>query len=350
MVTGMRLSGNVFMHHHVIIFSAMLIGLTTSAFSQGDMNGYPFELPADPRSFAMGESFVALPSNPSALVYNPAGLAGIDGIHVSYSQRSLDRYSGGTLRSFNAAVGTAIGVFAAQYNRGSYGLSPLTMDGEEPPMDTYDFDVAFGYALPLGRGFSVGAAAKYYDYEGYPPDLSGASVSTFSSTPAHLFDIGFMYTFRRFHSQSVVEDSITIGMSYQNIGSGWSRNYTGTHIERVVTPGLPQYFRAGLSYALKVIPRKVGNVSPFEAVFSGEYRSLQAGGGGDVWGFGLEFTIDEIVSLRMGGSTREGDDSLLLRYGLGVRLPIRKLGFDLSLQYAVVPWQNLSAFSIDIQY
>jgi hypothetical protein len=351
MVTGLRLGRNTIIRHYVIEVSSLLIGLTASALSQGGIDGYPFEVPADPRSFAMGESFVALPSNPAALVYNPAGLAGLSGIHVSYSQRSLARENDWTLRSFNAAVGTSFGVFAVQYNRDSYGMLPFTTDETKPPvMNTYDYDVAFGYALLLGRGFSIGAAAKYYDYAGYIPDPSIASVSTSSTTPARLFDVGLVYTFRRFHSQAVVEDSITMGMSYQNIGSNPGMNYPGIHMLDFIPAGMPEYFRAGVSYALKVIPRKAGDPSPLEAVISGEYRTLQTSGGPDVWGFGLEWTIDEIVSLRMGGSTQEGENSPLLRYGLGVRLPVRKLGFDLSLQYAVIPWQNLSAFSIDVQY
>ena len=47
----------------------------------------------------MGESFTALPSNPSSLMYNPAGLAGLAGLRVSYSQRNLVTSSGEILRS-----------------------------------------------------------------------------------------------------------------------------------------------------------------------------------------------------------------------------------------------------------
>jgi hypothetical protein len=59
----------------LLLIPAILI-LAASARSQGSVDGYPFGIPADPRSVAMGESFVALASNPAALLYNPAGLAG----------------------------------------------------------------------------------------------------------------------------------------------------------------------------------------------------------------------------------------------------------------------------------
>ena len=332
------------MNNRLFLLVCMLLVAAGSARAQGIVDGYPFDTPADPRSFAMGESFTALPSNPSALMYNPAGLAGLSGVRASYSQRSLATNSEQTLRSFNAAVRTPIGSFSAQYNRDSY-TTPTVVSGvsEQSVNNTYDFDIAIGYAVGLGRGFSAGVAAKYYEEDG--------NNSIYSSTPAHLFDVGCTYTFRRFHSQLTVEDSITIGMSYQNIGPAWSRHYAGVHIPELdLQRWLPQYFRAGLSYALRVIPRREGDVSPLEAVISGDYRSIQTAGGRDAWGVGMEFTIEEFISVRTGAVFRDGDNERHMRYGLAVRLPFRPLGVDLLVQYAVIPWLSLSAFSIDFQY
>jgi len=298
----------------------------------------------------MGESFVALPANPSALMYNPAGLAGLSGIHLSYSQRSQIGEYHSTLRSFNAAVVTPFGVFAAQFNHDYYGVLPITLSNDGlSPVSAYDYDIGIGYAVGLGRGFSIGGAAKYFESRGLTPDpLTGYALSS-TSMPAKLYDIGLMYTFRRFHSQATVEDSLTIGMSYQNIGTGGNRSYPGGHIPELdMQEGMPQYFRAGLSYALKVVPRASGEVSPFEAVVSGEYRSAQ-NLGPDRWGLGMEFTIDEILSLRAGGLFQNSAEPGHMRYGAGVRLPFRSLGFDLALQGAVIPWYSLYAFSIDIQ-
>ncbi len=307
----------------------------------------------------MGESFAGLPSNPAALLYNPAGLAGLSGTRVSYSQRSLDAEYNWTLRSFNAVVGTPVGVFCLQYNRDSYGTLPLTMTGgEQPVADTYDYDIAFGYALRLGRGVSIGVAVKYYDYSGY--SSSGASINsssvltTFSTNPANLLDVGFTYTLPRFHSQGAVQDSVTIGMSYQNIGSIW-RNNPGYAMYLMLPTGLPEYFRAGASYAVRVLPRNEGDPSPLEAALSGEFRSLQTdpfpASGSSEWGVGLECTIEEFLSLRVGSTSIEGiNERWLARWGGAVRLPVHNLGFDLLLQYGRIPEYSLSAFSVDLVY
>ena len=340
------------MKHKLPAIACLVLGVARCALSQEGLYGFPFIVPADPRSFAMGESFSALPANPSALLYNPAGLAGLSGIRVSYSQRSLAGEYHGTLRSFNAVVGTPAGVFAAQYNRDYYGILPMIVTDNGPlPVEAYDFDIGIGYALGLGRGFSIGGAAKYYDSRGLTPGPStGYSLST-TSMPARLFDIGLTYTLRRFHSQVTLEDSLTLGMSYQNIGTGGSRTYPGVYIPELdMQVGMPQFFRAGLSYTLRVVPRATGDVSPFEAVFSGEYRSSQTTGGKDGAGLGMEFTIDEIVSLRAGELIVSGASDGHIRYGGGVRLPFRSLGFDIALQGAVIPWNSLYAFSIDVQF
>jgi hypothetical protein len=98
----------------------IITGALECVFCQAGRAGYPFDTPVDPRGVAMGESFVALPSDHAALMYNPAGLAGLSGLSVSYSRKSLDWFlQDWSFYSINATVGTSFGVFAAQYNRES---------------------------------------------------------------------------------------------------------------------------------------------------------------------------------------------------------------------------------------
>jgi hypothetical protein len=362
--------------------------------------GYPFEVPSDPRSVAMGESFVGLPSNPAALMYNPAGLAGLSGLSVLYSRKSLDWISQGwSLYSISVAGATSFGVFAAQYNRNSLGSMPITTvqfpDGNGSEMTLYSHDVALGYAYRLPVGLALGASAKYYDFvETISGSLNGGTPA-WESTPAYLFDFGLTYTLPRLHSQATVEDSITLGMSYQNIGSRWKVEYPpspGQHTLVGVYQGvqetqLPEYFRIGLSYALRIRPTEDGGLSPFAAILTGEFRSLQAplpdtytlypSGAPypetSYWGLGFECTFFEILSIRSGAAFRpfdgvEGDrDRPSFRYGAGVNLPLHRIGIGLpltaSVQYTVVPviehgyylspgdrTGTLPVFSIDIQY
>jgi hypothetical protein len=361
-------------------------GIAQQSYTQMTF-GYPFDTPVDPRSVAMGESFVAVPSNPAALQYNPAGLAGLHGLGVSYSSMSQDWYlKGVSLYSINATVGTSFGVFGAQYNRKVLGSIPVTTaqfpDGNGSEMKLYSHDFAIGYAYRLPAGVALGVSAKYYDFvETISGSLNGAS-PPWTSTPAYLFDFGIMYTLPRLHSQTAVEDSITLGLSYQNIGTRWKFVYPPTPgqwetIDSSPNTGfaqLPEYFRIGLSYALRVRPAEPSALTPFAAVLSGEFRSLQApipsmyslyGLFGPIssnpetsyWGIGLECTILEYVSLRGGAAFRpyvdvEAErDRPSYRYGAGVNLPLERLGADLPLtisaEYSVIPvsWPSSLGFT-----
>jgi hypothetical protein len=391
------------MNRKLLSLSCLLLGLTQFAFPQGGTTGYPFDVPTDPRSVAMGESFVAVPSNPGALMVNPAGLAGLSGVNVSYSRKSIDWYlQGWSFASVNAAAATPFGVFAAQYNRKLMGTLPVaTMqfpDGDGTEMTLYSYDIALGYAHRFPGGFAVGISAKRYDFRETVTGPSSGAIPTWTGTPAYLFDIGFTYTLPRLHSQATVEDSISLGMAYQNIGETWKAEY---HLP----PGwlsanqpfqefqLNEYFRAGLSYALRLRPSDPGAVSPFVAVISGEFRSLQGPvssgvgsapayiplGGGlsyhgtSYWGVGLECTVFEFVSVRGGATFKpytdvEAErDRPSFRYGGGIRLPLQRIGIDIpltaSFQYAVITvseplfiWETVvnkgtfPVFSLEIQY
>ena len=299
--------------------------------------------------------------------------AGLTGFGLSYSRKSLDwAVRDWSITSITATVGTSFGVFAAQYNRKSMGTIPVTTaqypDGNGSEFTLYSHDVALGYAYRLPVGLALGASAKYYDlvetYSGPPL----APYFAWSTTPAYLFDFGLTYTLPRFHSQTEVEDSVTVGMSYQNIGTRWKLTYPVSTLDQTVHnvemyTQLPEYFRIGLSYAMSVRPPEGRRLAPFAAVISGEFRSLQApipypitlfgSGSGTAypetsyWGLGLELTLYEILSLRGGAAWRpysdaEGDrDRASLRYGAALHLPLQKVGVDfplsVSVQYTVIP-------------
>ena len=355
---------------HRLVMLCLFPSFISTAFSQYD-GSYPFNTPVDPRSAAMGESFVALPSDPAALMYNPAGLAGLNGLSVSYSRMSMDWFiQDWSVASVTAAAGTPFGVIAAQYNRKSMGKVAVTTvqypGGTGSEISLYSYSLALGYSYRLPVGLALGISAKYYDYLQTVSGPAPVGLPPWHTVPSYLFDFGLTYTLPRLHSQSTVEDSLTIGMCYQNIGTRWQvsiplntfDNSGATTTEYLV---LPQYYRLGLSYAMRLRPTEEGGLSPFGATIAGEFRSLQSPlptsyavysysapyPETSYWGLGLEFTFYDIVSVRGGAAFRpysdvEADrDRASFRYGACVCLPFRRIGIDLpltfSFQYTVIP-------------
>ncbi len=340
------------------------------ARAQGGVEGFPFDTPADPRSIGMGESFVAVPSNPSALMYNPSGLAGLQGISLSYSRRALNAVpviDESMCYSLTGTVAFPFGVFGIQYNRKLYGTFLVTTsanpDGLGTELTLYSYDVAVGFGTRLRNGPALGVAAKYYDFGGR------------GSGPAYLFDIGLLYTLPAMHDQTAINDSLSIGLSVQNISTQKKGTPGGFEIQE----NIPGYFRIGIAYALSLVPREGSTLSPVALVFTGEYRNLLSrrvnlNEGRSFWGGGIEACVLEILSLRAGAYIEpfngfDGEmDRPAFRYGAGLNLPLRKLGSGIpllvSFSYAVEPLNqivnpsvagftersSLAAFSLDLYY
>jgi hypothetical protein len=117
----------------LVLMGALVI---VSLAGYGQVAGYqtPVDVPTDPRGIGMGESLVALRANPSSLMYNPAGLAGLKGTSLAYAERKMNWFSG--LDEFryygvSASVETPIGVFGARYDRLSMGVGAV-FDRVEP--------------------------------------------------------------------------------------------------------------------------------------------------------------------------------------------------------------------------
>jgi hypothetical protein len=70
----------------------------------------------------MGETFVALPGSPAALMYNPACLAHLEGASLSYSHRGFLYGEDSKYASFSGSVQTPVAVigFANNFRMGQF--------------------------------------------------------------------------------------------------------------------------------------------------------------------------------------------------------------------------------------
>ena len=356
------------MNRKIFLIASLILLAVGSIRAQGIVEGYPFDTPAEARAISMGESFVALPSNPSALMYNPAGLVGLQGLTLSYSRRSLNAVSvieDMMVYSLTGTVALPFGVFGFQYNRKLYGTFLVTTaenpDGEYETT-IYSYNVAVGFGTRLTNGLSLGAAAKYYS-------------ATFYQDPWYLFDFGLLYTLPPLHDRTAFTDSLSVGISVQDVYTPRNVTVGGYPVEEF----LPEYFRLGIAYALLVPPHDESALTPIAVVVTGEYRNLLNDkaplyNGRAYWGVGFETTVFELLSLRAGATfspytSFDGErDRPAYRYGAGLNLPLRKLGAGIpllvSINYAVEPLNqivtnaftgfsersSLPSFSLDLHY
>ena len=344
-------------------------------------NVWPFDVPTDPRTVAMGESFVALPGEPTALMSNPAGLVGLQGIGLSYAQRSLNWLKGledFKYHSWNAYLGVPFGVFAMQYNR--YTMGEVDVSTTSSPQGVgreriYEHSFAVGFGTELAENFSAGVAAKLFDVVHSVVNWTGPTAFDFSTTPAFLLDLGAQYTVPVFLGDSSMQTGVTWGVSLQNFGTNFKTKYSLT--ENEATAQLPRYLRIGVAFHIRLLPRTAGALQLASLAVTAEYRNLLNGSDypdseREHWGFGAECTMFEIFSVRVGGVIRPyssiyGEKGrLMARSGVGLRVPLAKLGvaapLAVSCGYALIPINrypngfmtgnvdNLSTFSVGLEY
>ncbi|RMF62936.1 MAG: hypothetical protein D6743_11410 [Calditrichaeota bacterium] len=186
------------------------------------------------RATGMGETFVALVNDVSAVYYNPGALTELEENEAMFNHTTLP----GGLRHFFAAVAHPFGpsgVLAVSFNMLTTGDIPVTRAFEGPTGETFSASesaVGITYARKLTDRFSVGGTAKLIleDFAGFDDRVVA-------------FDLGTLYHtgFRK----------LNLGMSVSNFGPdlnfGRKRDSEGNLTFKGQSFPLPITFRFGVS-------------------------------------------------------------------------------------------------------
>ena len=282
------------------------------------------------RPTGMGEAFVGVSDDATALYWNPAGLYGLSSpeavaMHDEWFQGIRYEYLGyiQPLGDLLPAVGGVAGVSAA----GLYHEPiALTTDGESSSEDFEAYDIALSFSY--GRGLSdlqevLGGASV-----GLNLKLLYERIYTYSAIGIGL-DIGGRYDFSKtpwYESLPAGKEFIpeSFGLSVANVG------YTGPMKPGGKPINMPTIIRLGTSY--KFLDDSL-TVAADLAIPLDNYPRLS---------IGAEYWIEKIIGLRMGYITTYGTDvgsvglPPNLRAGLGFRWG--QFEFD----YSLAPYGLLS--------
>ncbi|KAF0140446.1 MAG: PorV/PorQ family protein [Ignavibacteriales bacterium] len=245
------------------------------------------------RASAMGSAFVAVADDPTAIFWNPAGIARIPGGSVTFDHTSW-------------IADLSYNYMAATYNLGNFGalgISFLSSSMDEMSVRTVDKpegtgemfkaqDVVFSvaYAINLTDNFSIGFNPKFI-----MQSIWRTSASAFA------LDLGVMYR--------TPFDGIMLAMSIQNFGTKMKLNGTSALVLYDPDPNttgnngkipayletdeweLPLTFRVGLSYE-PFRTEMHSLVVAFDALHpSDDYESINAG---------MEYGFSDMFFLRGG--------------------------------------------------
>lgn len=376
----------------VFILALVLVSLLTVGSAQQTRQNDVFlgnginsiDVPTDPTGIAMGESFVSLPNNNSAMFYNPAGLAGLTHVSFAYSRRAMDWLSGTDMKyySFAANVPTSFVNIGVLYNRFSVGELPITTpqnpEGDGTTAMVYDHTIGVGLAKQYDERLSFGVSIKTFNYV---MKVQGPSSSTVTNLPKTtqlpvLFDFGILYMIPFSGENDNVLHQLNLGLSVQNIGSALKQeqqstvNAISTTILTATT--MPHYLRMGFSYCFRLHGASLEALDPMSVSATVEYRNATNSrfARKDYWGFGIGVRVFEVASVRIGGrispytSVYGNEGVTAARYGFGFHAPLKKLGVDIPLvidaEYTSIPVnsnppfterkKSLAVFALGLQY
>jgi len=159
---------------------------------------------------AMGEAYVASAQDPSAVYWNPAGLAFLASNQVQVVHQP---WIAGIQSSFIAGgfILPAVGTLAMGINYMNFGEMDVTNlefpEGNGEKFTQSDFAVSIAYSRKLAQWFSFGIAIK-----------SVQSQIWHSSAKSFALDMGVVVNTRFFSPTGSHEDGMKIGMSISNYG------------------------------------------------------------------------------------------------------------------------------------
>lgn len=276
----------------------------------GTLGGQSLKIGVGARAAAMGDAYVAIADDATAVYWNPAGIARLSGQSVTINHTSWPA---------NILFDQAAYVFSIKWIPGMLGVNvrALTMsrdivrttylpEGTGETFDAGEWAYGISYARALTDKFSAGFSINYVQTG--LADVKGSSTTFDFGT---LYDVGVL--------------GAKIGMAIQNIGSDM------TFIEEKVK--MPVFFRVGGS---------------FDVFQMGENRLLTAAefthpsDNSEKLNLGAEYAFHDYLFLR--GGYKLNYDTEGLTAGFGVKFPLTLVKSSVArLDYAYQDMNFLSA-------
>jgi len=286
----------------LVCFCAFTLWLCpVSGFASG---GDALLIPASPRAIALGGASGALADDVYALLYNPAGLAGISQTEISLAHRI------GTIdASEYAAFARPMQIGGVLGGSILYSYLPDidNSDATDPAVTVNDMLLTLAYATPIplgskdGKNLSVGM-----DFKWLRSVLGGYSAATVA------VDLGARW-------QPAELNDLQVGLTLQNLGLA---------IQYVdVQDALPFNLKLGAAYRLLADSVNTVNLAA-DMNYPLVDKGLNAGLGAEYW-------YNKLMAVRVGYHFQKDSLDAGIVGGIGVRYTVAKLA--LQLDYAFKP-------------
>ncbi|MBW7888530.1 MAG: PorV/PorQ family protein [Bacteroidetes bacterium] len=328
----------------VLVSCSLAQSYTSNVSKKGTSAASFLSIGQGSRGIAMGSAFVAVADDPSAIFWNPSGIADITGgsVLIEHTQWFADlqyNYVAGTLNLGD------IGVVGLSFTASNYDDMPVTtVDYPDGTGETFSVsDVAFSvaYALKLTDKFSIGFNPKFIYQKIWRMNASAAAIDIGVKYVTPFDDAVLAMSISNFGSKMQLAGS-TADVFYDPDPEGSGNN--GKIPARLYTEewALPLNFRVGIAY--QILRSEINTLTlAFDATHpSDNYESIDAG---------AEYVFNDFLALRAGyksfllAGSEEG-----MTFGLGVKQAVVG-NLQFAFNYAYQDFgrlKNIQKFNIGI--
>ncbi len=333
-------------------------------YNYGFLQEVYFGRQASARAEALGKAYSSIDGDLATIFFNPAGTSTIDGVELIGTLAS-PFYLLENAEHSNLAVGYNVNQYLSigfSRNHFSYGEEYTLMDlgGQvykeyTPKTSIYTLNVS---SQPV-KNFMIGLNTNYLIYE--PLDNQANAIYV---------DLGLIKKFE-LGQKLFSNHSINLGASISNLNSA------KTEIEDLgqkSKEALPVITRIGVNYQLQFDKNWISDtLKTFGILLQGEYKFLMNSDYHNGIHSGLEFTLLEVLTTRIGyylenqfdydQPSFNKDEISAITYGFGVQLPFHKLTkipLRLNFDYASMPqpsyikddtdWDNFNSYTLRLNW
>lgn len=298
------------------------------------------------RAAGMGSAFVAVADDPTALFWNPGGLARLGGVGMTFEHTQWIADTKYNFAGLSYSLGDygALGVSLTLSDIGEMRVTTIEEpNGTGETFKATDIAVSVAYAIRLMESFSIGFNPKFIHQSIWKTEGDAIAI-----------DVGILY--------DTPFSGFTLGMAISNFGTKMKLSGNSTLVlydpdpissgnnERIPANleteywSLPLNFRFGISYTPQLGEDHHLVLAVDASHPSDNYESVDVGG---------EYLFNNLIAVRAGYRglfLAEGEESFT--FGLGIRQ--RFLGnLGISIDYAYVDFgrlKNVQKFSLGFTF
>ncbi|MCK5147873.1 PorV/PorQ family protein [bacterium] len=287
------------------------------------------------RSAGMGESFVAIADDATAVYWNPAGLAFQTGREVTFMHANwLPGFGAATsdmyyeflaYRQYFESLGGTLGANVTFLNLGE--MNETSEDGPQilSTFNSWDLAVSLSYATKLGENLGLGVGMRYIRSNLAPigaGEEKGIGVGT-----AFAVDLGVLYKFGFINGLSFgmnlsnmgpkityidkkqadpLPTNLKIGFAYKALDTEFNRLVIAVETNKLLVHGRDDFFKA--------------MTNSFSLPFREQARSM-------ISSIGLEYVYNNMISLRTGYYYDEEGQVKYPAFGAGLQYAAYRFDF-----------------------